>query len=117
MLPGIGGFSGPGMASLPGELAEALCTPKMQSKIRKLAVAGLKERHLFLVVRQSAFSWPVYDGLAFGGPLPSGVPFLPEGLSQVWLISGIRAGGVVRGIAGHGWYRDHPYDKPDERVP
>jgi hypothetical protein len=114
VLPPMGGFSGSGMASLPDELAEALRTPKMQSKIRKLAVAGVKERHLFLVARPSAFSWPVYDGLAFGGPLPTGVPRLPDDLSQVWLVSGIQAGGVVRGISGRGWCRDHPYDKPDD---
>ena len=114
VLPPMGGFPGSGMASLPDELAEALRTPKMQSKIGKLAVAGLKERHLFLVVRPSAFSWPVYDGLAFGGPLPTGTPRLPADLSQVWLVSGIQAGGVVRGISGRGWCRDDPYDKPDD---
>lgn len=114
VLPAMGGFSGPGMASLSDELAEALGTPKMQSKIRKLAVAGQKERHLFLVVRPSAFSWPVYDGLAFGGPLPTETPRLSEGLSQVWLVSGLKAGGVVRGVSSRGWYRDYPYDKPDD---
>ena len=110
----MGGSPGSGMASLPDELAEALRTPKMQSKIGKLAVAGLKERHLFLVVRPSAFGWPVYDGLAFGGPLPTGTPRLPDDLSQVWLVSGIQAGGIVRGISGRGWCRDDPYDKPDD---
>jgi hypothetical protein len=113
-LPAMGGFPGRGMASLPDELAEALRTPKMQSKIRKLAVAGLKECHLFLGVRPSAFSFPVYDGLAFGGPLPTEVPRLPDGLSQVWLVSGSHAGGVVRGISGCGWHRDHPYNRPDD---
>jgi len=110
VLPVMGGFPGRGMASLAGELAEVLRTPTMQSKLGKLAATGLAERHLVLVVRPSAFSFPVYDGLAFGGPLPGERPCLPDGLSQVWLITGIQAGGVVRGISGSGWYRDHPHD-------
>jgi hypothetical protein len=114
VLPPMGGFSGRGMTSLPDELAAVLSTPNMQAKIRKLAATGLEERHLLLIVRPSAFSWPVYDGLAFGGPLPSEAPLLPNGLSQIWLLSGIRAGGVVRGISGRRWYRDHPYDEPDD---
>lgn len=114
MLPVMGGFPGRGMASLADELAEYMCASKMQSKLKKLAATGLKERHLLLIVRPSAFSFPVYDGLAFGGPLPGGMPILPDGLTQVWLLTGIEAGGVVRGIAGQGWTRDHPYNKPHE---
>ncbi len=114
VLPAMGGFSGRGLASLPDELAEALRTPKIQSKIRKLAASGLEERHLLLIVRPSAFSWPVYDGLAFGGPLPTETPLLSDGLSQVWLLTGLQAGGVVRGISGRGWYRDQMPEKLDE---
>jgi hypothetical protein len=110
VLQAMGGCPGRGMASLADELADVLRTPTMQSKLEKLAATGMHERHLVLIVRPSAFSFPVYDGLAFGGPLPGARPHLPEGLSQVWLITGIRAGGVVRGITGGGWYRDHPYD-------
>lgn len=116
LLPPVGGFSGRGMASLPDELDEILCTPKIEPKIRKLAATGLKERHLLLIVRPSAFSWPIYEGLAFDGPLPTEAPLLPNGLSQVWLLSGIKAGGVIRGISGDGWYRDHPYDELDDLV-
>jgi len=107
VLPAMGGFSGPGLALLSEELAPILRTRQIQSKISKLAEAGLEERHLFLIVRPSAFSWPVYEGLAFGGPLPTEAPLLPDGLSQVWLLTGLQAGGVVRGISGRGWYRDH----------
>jgi len=113
VLPAFGGFAGGGMASLTDELAEVLCTPKMQLKLDKLAATGLPERHLVLVVRPSTFSFPVYDGLAFGGPLPGQRPCLPDGLSQVWLITGIQAGGVVRGISGGGWCRDHPCENAD----
>ena len=114
VLPAMGGLSDPGLAALPGELAVLLRTPKMQSRIRKLAAAGLEERHLLLLVRPSAFSWPVYEGLALGGPLPTEAPLLPDGVSQLWLLSGLQAGGVVRGISARGWYRDHPVDKPDD---
>ena len=114
VLPAIGGFSGSGLAALPGELAMVLRTPKIQSRIRKLARAGVKERHLLLLVRPSAFSWPVYEGLALGGPLPTEAPLLPDGLSQLWLLSGLQAGGVVRAISSRGWYRDHPADKPED---
>ncbi len=65
-------------------------------------------------MRPSAFSWPVYEGLALGGPLPTEAPLLPDGVSQLWLLSGLQAGGVVRGISARGWYRDHPVDKPDD---
>lgn len=110
LLPVMCGFPGRGMDSLSDELANMLRTPTMRSKLDKLAATGLSERHLVLAVRPSAFSFPVYDRLSFGGPLPDGIPCLPDGLSQVWLFTGIRAGGVVRGISGSGWYRDHPYD-------
>lgn len=114
VLPAMGGFSACGLASLPDELAETLCTPKVRSRIRKLAASGFEERHLFLIARPSAFSWPVYERLAFGGPLPTEAPVLPDGLSQVWLLTGLQAGGVVRGISGRGWYRDHLPEKLDE---
>ncbi len=110
----MGGFSSRGLATLPDELTETLRTPKMQSKISKLAASGLDERHLFLIVRPSTFSWPVFEGLAFGGPFPTGVPMLPDGLSQVWLLTGLQTGGVVRGISGRGWYRDHLPETLDE---
>jgi len=109
VLAPFGGFCGLGMVSLADELAEVLRTPKMRLKLDKLAATGLPERHLVLVIRPSAFSFPVYDGLSFGGPLPGEAPCLPDGLSQVWLITAIRAGGVVRGISGNRWCRDHPH--------
>jgi hypothetical protein len=114
LLPTMGGFSDRGLASLPDELAGTLRTPKIQSRIKKLAESELEERHLLLIVRPSAFSWSVYEGLAFGGPLPTEAPLLPDGLSQVWLLTGLQAGGVVRGISGRGWYRDHLPGKLDE---
>ena len=95
---GVGGFAGEGIEPLPDELADALQAPEMQSKIEKLARSGLDERHLFLHVRPSAFSFPVYDGLSFGGPLPTrpaGLPAgLPGGLTQVWLFTGFTEGGT-----------------------
>lgn len=42
----------------------------------------LSERYLFLLVRRSALSFPVYDALSVGGPLPAEAPALPGGLSQ-----------------------------------
>ena len=51
--------------------------------------------------------------MAFSGPLPEAAPRLPGGLSQVWLLTGVRAGGVVRAISGEGWRRDDPYGAID----
>lgn len=125
VLPAIGGFSGPGMASLPDELARVLRIPTTQSKISKLAATGLKERHLFLVVRPSAFSWPVYDGLAFGGPLPTEAPSLLGNVSQIWLVTAFERAelfAVFRAAGGSGITRttnqtplrfDHKCDGPD----
>jgi hypothetical protein len=87
----------PGGGGLPSEVDTLLGTDKI----------------LFLVVLQAAFSLPVFDSLAWGGPLPDGVPRLPEGLGQLWLLTGVVAGGVVRAISGHGWRRDDPYDTID----
>jgi len=105
LVAGIWGFTSEGAENLPDELDAALGEPTMQSKIEKLASTGLEERHLFLHVRPSAFSFPVYTSLAFGGPLPVTRPHLPGGLSQVWLLSGWKDGGVVRAINGAGWAR------------
>jgi hypothetical protein len=110
VLSPIGGASDAGLTSLPEELDTALRTSTMHSKIVKLAATGLDERHLFLMIRSAAFSYPVFDALAWDGQLPAGTPTLPGGLSQVWLLPGVRTGGVVRAISGHGWYRDDPYD-------
>lgn len=102
-----------GATGLPGEVDALLGTDRMRSKLAKLADSGHAERHLFLVVLQAAFSLPVHDSLAWGGPLPAGVPQLPGGLSQLWLLTGIVAGGVVRAVSGQGWLRDDPYDTID----
>ena len=80
MASPIGGFSGNGLESLPDELAVSLSTPKIQTKIRKLQASGCSDRHLLLIVRASAFSWPVFEGLAFDASLPGQVPVLPGGL-------------------------------------
>lgn len=112
VLPWIGGGSD-GLNGLPHEVNAILGTETMQSKLRKLAASGLEESHLFLIILPTAFSYPVFETLAFGGQLPSDAPRLPSGLSQLWLLTGVRAGGVVRGISGQGWYRDEPYDGMD----
>lgn len=106
-----GGRLGEGVGPLVEELFDCLQQPKMTGKIRKLAKPledGRRrdERHLFLIVRRSAFSFPVYDALAWGGALPQSPPRLPDGVSQVWLATEIAAGGIVRAVAGNGWLRD-----------
>jgi hypothetical protein len=103
----------PARRGLPGELDVMLGARRIQSKLEKLAASGLAERHLFLVVLPGAFTHPVFDALAFSGPLPDAVPRLPGGLSQVWLLTGVRAGGVVRAVSGEAWRRDDPYDAID----
>ncbi|MBN6040002.1 hypothetical protein [Amycolatopsis sp. 195334CR] len=109
MADGIGGAAGGGERLLPGELATHLESPTMQSKLAKLGKDGHDDRHLFLWVRMSAFTFAVTDNLYFGGPLPSEPPDLPGGLSQLWLAAGSSSGGVVRAIHGDRWVREHPY--------
>ena len=106
----FGGSSGAGLSALPGELRELLNTVKIRAKVDKLIAAGLPNSHLFIIVRPSGFSYPVYDALAFGGKLPTEPPVLPSGLAQIWLVTGIGAGGVVRAVSGRGWLRDNPYE-------
>ncbi len=102
---GVGGGGGEGIQPLPGELAEHLRAPGMRENIEKLAASGFAERHLFLMVRPSAFSFPVYDELSSDGTLPAEPPQLPEGLSEVWLASERIEGGVVRATARGEWHR------------
>lgn len=106
----VGGFTGTGGLDLPSVVRSALLEDKMRSKIEKLAASGYDERHLFLSVRPLAFSFAVYDNLCFGGSLPDEPPVLPAGLSELWLTSGFKEGGVVRAIAGREWRRDHPFE-------
>jgi hypothetical protein len=111
LVRGVGGFEGAGVEPLVEELFSHLQSPTMQSKIRKLANPlddgrPRDERHLFLIVRSTAFTFPVYDVLAFGGPLPTRPPRLPLGVSQVWMATTLVAGGIVRAVAGDGWLRD-----------
>ena len=112
LLPTAGPI-GPGRGGLPDELDAVLSTERMQSKLDKLAASGRAERHLFLIVLPGTFRHPVFDTLAFSGPLPDAVPHLPAGLSQAWLVTGVRAGGAIRVISGEGWRRDYPYDAID----
>jgi hypothetical protein len=106
----LGGFIENGATELPVEVDTLLTSDTMRSKLTKLAASGYKEQHLFLQVRPSAFSFATYDNLSFGGSLPSEPPRLPMGLSQVWLMSGWKEGGVVRAITGKEWRRDYPFD-------
>ncbi|WP_037306986.1 hypothetical protein [Amycolatopsis orientalis] len=110
LVDGVGGLADGGERLLPGELAIHLESPTMQSKLTKLGKDGHNDRHLFLWVRMSAFSYAVTDNLYFGGPLPSEAPDLPGGLTQLWLAGGYSAGGVVRAIHGDRWVREHPYN-------
>lgn len=103
----------PGPGGLSHELDALLGEERMQSKLSKLVASGFTERHLFLIVLPGTFRQPVFDTLAFSGRLPETVPQLPGGLSQAWLLTGVRAGGVVRAVAGQGWCRDAPYDAID----
>ncbi|MFI7120709.1 hypothetical protein [Amycolatopsis sp. NPDC049868] len=76
---GLWGFIDRGAGTLPAELDEILAEGKMQKKLAKLAATGLAERHLFLLVRPSAMSFPVYDALSMNRPLPEEEPTLPGG--------------------------------------
>jgi hypothetical protein len=109
MADGVGGVADGGERLLPGELATHLESATMQSKLAKVGKGGHADRHLFLWVRMSAFTYAVVDNLYFGGPLPSDPPDLPGGLTQLWLAGGHHRGGVVRAIHGDRWVRDHPY--------
>lgn len=113
VLPPTAGPVGPGRGGLPYELDTVLGTERMQFKLEKLAASGLAERHLFLIVLPGTFRHAVFDTLAFNGRLPDAASRLPGGLSQVWLLTGVRAGGVVRVVTGEGWRRDDPYDAID----
>jgi hypothetical protein len=73
----IAGFTEAGGSELLAQVTEALDDEKMQGKLDKLAASGHEEQHLFLSVRLLAFSFAVYNNLAFGGSLPDKAPQLP----------------------------------------
>ena len=106
----IGGFTEAGAANLTAEILAALDTDTMRGKLDKLNKSGYDERHLFLHVRPSALSFPIFEVLVFGGDLPTDAPTLPAGLSQLWLTSGFKRGGILRAISGRGWSRFDPFD-------
>ena len=110
VLSGIGG--GEDIEPVVDELATELQTAVMRSKITKLAATGIEERHLLLLVRPSAFRFSVYNELSYGRSLPRRSPRLPNGLSQVWLLSRRTDGSVVRAAASSGWHRDYPFSEP-----
>lgn len=109
---GPGGWEGQGIEPLPDELAAHLDAREMQDNLAKLAASGIEERHLFLMVRPSAFSFPVYDSLSFGGSPPTRPPQLPAVLTEVWLASELIAGGVIRATADGQWLRE-PIEQAD----
>lgn len=109
---GPGGWEGRGIEPLPDELAAHLDAPEMQDNLAKLAASGIEERHLFLMVRPSALSFPVYDSLSFGGPLPTRPPQLPAVLTEVWLASELIAGGIICATANGEWRRE-PIEQVD----
>lgn len=114
LADGVGGIADGGERLLPGELAKQLQSETMQSKLTKLGKDGYEDRHLFLWVRMSAFTFAVTDTIYFGGPVPTEPPDLPGGLKQLWLAGGYSGGGVVRALHGDRWVRDHPYsNSPD----
>lgn len=100
----IWGFVGSGIANLPQELGLLLRTDRMQSKLTKLVASGQTERHLFLLARPQAFSFPVFTELATDETLPDDPPRLPDALDHLWLTTEFQNSGIVHATASR-WSR------------
>jgi hypothetical protein len=73
-----------------------------------LAHPDVEERHLFLVIHESALTFELSDALATGRTMPLEPPPLPHGVTHLWLAHHFSRR-VLLGAAG-GWSEHYPYD-------
>jgi hypothetical protein len=73
-----------------------------------LAHPDVEERHLFLVIHESALTFELSDTLATGRTMPLEPPPLPHGVTHLWLAHHFSRR-VFLGAPG-GWSEHYPYD-------
>lgn len=104
---GRGGVVDRSLSGLAPALRDAFRKKHLAAHLNKVALAGADERHLFIVLHDSALPSSVTDGLSMGDRLPPAPPPLPEGVTHLWLAPqfGLR----LLLWTPDGW-QQHPYD-------
>lgn len=83
---GRGGSVDTLMVGLRSALVTVFDRPVVARHLRKVARAGLDERHLCLLIHRSALPFAVAHGLWTGTTLPLDPPPLPDGVTHLWLM-------------------------------
>lgn len=83
---GAGGSVDESLAGFAEAVTTMLAEPHVQKRVKKLRRDGHDEQHLFAVVDESAFPFPVTYALMARDVLPPGQPTLTGDLTHLWLL-------------------------------
>lgn len=103
-----GGIVDDSLAGLRDALTDAFTAEHLRRRVAKLARTPANERHLFAIVHQSDLAFEVASALMFGTTVPADAPWLPAGVTHLWLAPQFSRR-VLLGDA-KGWIQAHPYD-------
>jgi hypothetical protein len=87
VLPGMGGAVDRSLKGLRAELEAAYKLDVFERHFAKLHADPLPEKHLFIPVHYTAFSFPVSDGLQMGSALPPDPPPFEPRVTYLWIAS------------------------------
>lgn len=105
VAPGMSGTVDLSLRGLHSELAAAYQTDVFERHLAKLGRDSADEKHLFIPVHYTAFSFAVADGLMRGTLLPSDDPPADSRLTHLWLAS--HFGRILLWDAAGGWQQHH----------
>jgi hypothetical protein len=80
----------------------------LPNHVAKLVRTPADEKHLFLIVHETALRFGVTSALMFGTTVPEGPSWLPAGISHLWLAPEFSKR-VLLGTST-GWVQEYPYD-------
>jgi hypothetical protein len=109
VIPGDdGGMVDDTLSGLNDVLKDAFATGHLPDHVAKLVRTPADEKHLFVIVHQTALRFEVTSALMFGTTVPLGPAWLPAGISHLWLAPEF-SNRVLLATAS-GWTQKHPYD-------
>lgn len=106
---GSGGAANESLSGLTDALSEAFAVDHMPSHIRKVQQTEADERHLFIVVHDTALPFTVMYALMFTVELPSAAPPLPVEIDHLWLAPPYTRRILLWSLVS-GWANHYPYD-------
>ena len=105
---GHSGMVDDSLSGLNDALADAFAAGHLPDHVAKVVHTPADEKHLFLIVHQTALRFEITSALMFGTTVPEGSAWLPNGISHLWLAPEF-SNRVLVGTAT-GWDQTHPYD-------